>query len=157
MQPLFNDWTIPRQLWQTVRPMLFPGMLTLETGSGLSTLLFEAAGCRHTALEHDETRAAPSDCVVLAPLVGDPPWYDWQPRHAHDLILVDGPPKDSGGRHGILRVFGGLIHPATIIVLDDTQRRADRRLAQAICKKFRFKAEYHTHASRAFAVLTPCK
>jgi hypothetical protein len=157
MRPLFNDWTIPRQLWRTVRPLLFPRMPTLETGSGLSTLLFEAAGCRHTALEHDETMAAPSECVVLAPLAGDPPWYDWRPRHAYDLILIDGPPKGSGGRHGILRVFGDLIHPATVVVLDDTHRRAERQLAQAICQKYRFRAEFHTSDNRGFALLTPCK
>jgi hypothetical protein len=101
--------------------------------------------------------AAPSACVVLARLVGDPPWYDWRPRRAYDLILVDGPPKDSGGRHGILRVFGDLIHPATLVVLDDTQRRAERQLAQAICAKFRYKAEYHRFTDRGFALLTPCR
>ena len=124
-----DDWTIPPELWERIRPMLRPGMVTLETGSGLSTLLLEGAGCRHTALEHDRRFAAATDSVVLAPLAGDPPWYDWEPTHAYDLILIDGPPQDAGGRAGILRVIDRLVHGRTIIVLDDTNRARESRLA----------------------------
>ena len=133
-----DEWTIPRELWQMIRPMLRPGMVTLETGSGLSTLLLEAAGCRHTALEHDARFAAPSDCVVVAPLAGDPPWYDWQPSDTdagYDLILIDGPPGATGGRVGILRIIARLVRPETIVVLDDTHRADEDQLAATLSEQ----------------------
>jgi len=153
MQKPFDAWTISPELWQTLRPMLRPGMVTLECGSGLSTLLFEAAGCRHTALEHDRRLAAPSESVCLAPLVGDPPWYDWEPPHPYELILVDGPPQHAGGRRGILRPFAKLIGPRTVVVVDDTHRAAERELVETICREHGYRADHRGGAKRAFAVL----
>jgi hypothetical protein len=135
MREIFDDWTIPRALWEELRRLLRPGMATLECGSGLSTRLFDAAGCRHTALEHDPARRAPSESVVLATLAGDPPWYDWTPSRRYDLILIDGPPRDAGGRWGILRVLDAMVHDRTVIVLDDTNRAAESRLAEEIADR----------------------
>ncbi len=154
----FDDWTIPHELWEMIRPLLRPGMVTLETGSGLSTRLFEAAGCRHTALEHDRRFAAPSDSVVLAPLVGHPPWYDWRPPPAHpgwEMILIDGPPKGTGGRGGILRVIDRLVRPDTCLVLDDTSRREEDRLAARLARRFGMqRTDYRTASGRCFSILT---
>jgi hypothetical protein len=133
-------------------------MLTLECGSGLSTLLFDAAGCNHTALEHNKDYAAPSDSVLIAPLVGNPPWYDWQPRHPYDLILIDGPPEATGGRWGILRLIDRLVKPSgeTIIVLDDTQRDEEDSLANDLVRRFNLgRHDYRAEDARRFAVLQP--
>jgi hypothetical protein len=153
MQRPFDAWTISPELWQTLRPMLRAGMVTLECGSGLSTLLFDAAGCRHTALEHDRRFAAPSESVCLAPLVGDPPWYDWEPPHTYELILVDGPPQHAGGRWGIVRKFARMIGPRTVVVIDDTHRGGESELVEAICREYGFRADHRGGARRAFAVL----
>lgn len=152
--PPFDDWTIPGSLWDTIRPMLHPGMTTLEAGSGLSTLLFDAAGCWHTALEHSDVHAARSRSVVRVPLVGDPPWYDWSPESPFDFVLIDGPPQNAGGRDGVLRVVSRLLHHDTIVVLDDTHRTAERRLTETIGRTFSYRVKYHQEAARGFAVLS---
>jgi len=152
--PVFNDWTIPRELWEMVRPTLRPGMVTLETGSGLSTLMFDAAECRHTALEHDPRFAAESDSVLLKPLVGDPPWYDWEPARPCELILIDGPPKYAGSRSGVLRVIDRLVTAGTVIVLDDTNRADEDQLAGRLAGRFGLqRIDYRAGSRRRFSIL----
>lgn len=131
----FNIWTLTPRLWYDLRAMLRPGMVTLECGSGLSTLLFEAAGCCHTALENDPRFAPPSPSVILRPLTGDPPWYDWVPPRTYDLILIDGP-TGSIGRNGVLRVLGECLHEQSVVVIDDVHRPAENELARAIADRF---------------------
>ena len=150
----FKDWTVPSELWEALRPLLHAGMLTLETGSGLSTELFEAVGCRHTALEHDRRFAPRCESVVIAPLLGEPPWYDWSPPHPYELILIDGPPKDAGGRCGILRVVDRLVHRRTILVLDDTNRPEEDRLASELAHRFGFgRVDGKASDRRRFSIL----
>ena len=154
----FDDWTISKELWETLEKMLRPGMVTLETGSGLSTRLFDESGCHHTALEHDERFAGEGRSFVRVPLVGKPPWYDWQPPRecgGYDLILIDGPPEASGGRMGLLRVVDRLRKPETTFVLDDTHRPAENRLADRLTKRFGLQRIDHTAADgRRFSILT---
>lgn len=149
-------WEISDECWAEIHRRLKPGMRTLETGSGRSTTLFETAGCRHTALEHDRTWLAPHESLVLVPLTGDPPWYDWTPDGPFDLIFVDGPPGQVG-RAGIMRVLRDCLHPGTIVILDDTHRRPDRELAERIAREFGLVPT--THRSRwlrgQFTVLEP--
>ena len=153
-EPNFDKWTIPRQLWEMVRPILRPGMVTLETGSGLSTQLFDAAECRHTALEHDPRFAVGSDSIVLVPLVGDPPWYDWEPTCACELILIDGPPKYAASRTGVLRVIDRLVSARTVIVLDDTNRSEEDQLAGRLADQFGFqRIDYPAGNTRHFSII----
>lgn len=153
----FNDWAIPREIWEMIRPLLRPGMRTLETGSGLSTLLFEAAGCRHTALEHNREYAAPCESVVISPLTGKSRWYEWQPPDSHsgwDLILIDGP-AGMGSRAGILDVIDRMVHPGTRILLDDVNRNPEDQLASRIASQLGMqRTDYGTSGTRRFALLT---
>ena len=153
-KPVFDNWTIPCELWEMVRPMLREGMVTLETGSGLSTRLFDTAKCRHTALEHDPRFAVGSNSIVLAPLAGDPPWYDWEPIGACELILIDGPPKHTGSRTGVLRVIDRLVSARTVIVLDDTNRSEEDQLAGRLAERFGFqRIDYLAGNTRRFSII----
>ncbi len=157
---MFTRMTIGPTLCRALCERLRPGMVTLECGSGLSTLVFLAAGCRHTALEHDPRFAPPLDGVRCVPLAGDPPWYDWVPSSSYDLILVDGPPQARGGRLGILRVAEALFRPTCTVILDDTDRGEERALARRIASQFRLDLENVAprHAQdfgRCFSILSP--
>lgn len=123
----------------------------MEFGSGLSTRAFAWAGaeldesCRITSIDHDpvfgrgtidqlefqqckaqvQLQISPlvlRDCAgMLAPMyfidkskidVGDPV----------DLVLIDGPPKDLGGRLGTLFQIMDFARSGTLVLLDDANR-----------------------------------
>ena len=152
-------WELPEPLLDALRARLKPGMRTLEAGSGRSTRLFEEMGCEHVALEHDPRHAAPCRSVLLAPIKGAPPWYDWVPSHPFDLVLVDGPPGWIG-RKGILRVLPDCMTERTVVVIDDMERPAERALAREISSRFRLSVSTSWHMElgvypRAYAFLDP--
>ncbi len=152
-------WQIGDACAEDLGRRLRPGMRTLETGSGRSTLIFEEHGCRHVALEHAARYAAPCRSVVLAPLVGEPAWYDWHPTAPFDLILIDGPPFFVG-REGILRVLDQCMTEQTVIFVDDTQRGSERRLAERIAHDHGRTLTTSWHRAlglyrRAYSVLEP--
>jgi len=156
-------WEITDECWAAIEARLRPGMRTLETGSGKSTGLFERAGCHHIALEHDPLRRPHFASVIVAPLTGNPPWFDWEAPHPFDLVFVDGPPGRIG-RSGILRVLPKLMHRDTVIVLDDTHRMAERRLAAEIAARYGMTNESHrcravglVVLSRGFSILSPIR
>lgn len=152
----YTNWTISRFCWETTRTLVRPSWTTLECGSGLSTLLFDAIGCRHTALEHDARRCAASQSVILAPLVGEPRWYDWTTKSRFDLIFIDGPPGRIG-RSGIRNRIGQMMHDDSIVVLDDTNRAAEHRLCRQLASDLLLDGYGLQGWERSFSILWPRK
>ena len=153
-RPPFHDFSISRYCWEILRSLIRPGMKTLEFGSGLSTLLFDAAGCNHTAIEHDQQYAAPSRSVIVAPITGSIPWYSWKPMEQYDLVFIDGPPEKIG-RKGVLPMIGEISHANTLIVVDDTHRDHEREVATQICKLLDLQCHDFKGHRRSFSVCVP--
>lgn len=139
----------------------------LECGSGASTL-WEAAALRHRdeghvyTLEHDTafgevTRQALRShglenwaTVVDAPLVeldvprlGRQPWYDLSQLgdlEDVDLLFVDGPPRPTAplARFPAVPLLLPRLRDGALVVLDDTNRRAEKDIAKMWAEKGSF-------------------
>ncbi len=165
-------WAISPGCWREIEKHLTPGCYTFECGSGLSTWLFaHSEGVYHTAVEHDrlyfdrvcteiprlgkERNPLLSCELYLRPLTGTPPWYAFLPAGPFDIVLIDGPP--GGGRTGILPHLDSLIDRDTIVIIDDTQRPANRRLIETITREYpqHFDESRFLDNRRHFSILTP--
>ena len=121
----------------------------LECGSGLSTLLLATAARAHRrelhSLEHDASWAKEVESVLPGWLrnnarihhtpmrpYGDYDWYDVQnviPDEPIGFVVCDGPPgRVRGGRYGLVPLLRDRFAPGAIILLDDAQRRMERRV-----------------------------
>jgi hypothetical protein len=89
-------WEALAFIEQTVRP----GMATLETGAGASTIVFAAGGAEHEAvtpsqeeadriLAECERREIPTENLTFRIGSSAEVLHDWEPREL-DLVLVDG-------------------------------------------------------------------
>lgn len=135
----------------------------LELGSGLSTILFAAlqqqGKIRHTlTLEHDphwhsyvierlrQKNLQDHAQVQLCPLRQFPlkgelvKWYDPQaiPPFAAELILVDGPPNQTGllARHPAPHLLQPSIRPGTWMILDDADRPNEQATIERWLQEF---------------------
>lgn len=128
----------------------------VECGSGLSTLLLATgalvAGRTVHSLEHDAEwasvirqrmpeRLRPGAAICHAPLrsYGDFDWYSFDPRSIAapiGYVVCDGPPGSTRrGRYGLAPVLGNRLAPGCIILLDDTQRQAERTIVEQWCEE----------------------
>jgi len=126
----------------------------LECGSGLTTIVLATAasstGRRSLSLEQDERfegRLAPAlprrirpwmDCKVV-PLVsyGEFDWYDVEtvplPKRV-GFVVCDGPPGTArGGRYGLVPLLKDQLAPGCIVLIDDTNRAAERGIVDRWC------------------------
>jgi predicted O-methyltransferase YrrM len=116
----------------------------LELGSGASTVILglalrRAGGGTLVSIDHDaawagQTRGWLADHglggvrVEVAPLVGDPPWYELpEMKGPFDLLFVDGPPVRTGprARWPALSRLRSVLAPGAIVVADDADRDRD--------------------------------
>lgn len=157
--PKVDGGTASRELIDALRPLLRRGQRTLELGSGLTTLLFNAIGTRHLAVEQSkawvETMSdlAPRCEVLHAPLNGDG-WYSWRPNadEAFDVVVVDGPSKV--GRSLLLEHARDAIAGAAYIIVDDTNRPEEAQLAASLERELDMRRRRVRPGARHFDLLT---
>lgn len=160
--PPFGGWAMDASalLWIVDAIARTRPRLVVECGSGTSTFwlsraLARSGGGRLVALEHsaehrERTRRWLADHglddvgdVVPAPLVrvrvdrGDYDWYDLSgttlaPRSI-DLLLVDGPPGNTGplARYPALPLLLPFLAEGALVILDDTSRKEEMQIAEA--------------------------
>lgn len=155
---------IPLALFNELRRRIRPGALTLEFGSGLSTLLFNELQAEHTAIENEPRWAArlqsqslrETTRLIESPLDSRSEWYTWRPEttEQYDLILIDGPHGQSGNRAGCLHFLATLAAPAATILVDDTHRPLEAALSEDLAGMYGFRRQHIPLRGRAFDLLT---
>ena len=155
---------------------LEPEATILEMGSGDGTTALIQHGFNVVSIEHDEAWASlHQGTCIFAPIVPTPAaiaaaesgWYEFDPQDPMlpeevDLLLIDGPPGWIG-RSGILD-HPFLFRLAKHILVDDTDRAAEHRLAERIFALTNGSIE-HVHSKqtngrglpRAFTWITPSR
>lgn len=138
---------------------------TLEFGCGLSTLAFDRQKTQHTSIEHDprwiervrSQLKGETVTLVHAPLQHN--WYDWRTPYGtlYDLILLDGPPGNAPtdpGRRGAVEFIPSLLAPGGTILIDDTQRDAEKDISRLLAERLGLVRRTVEHGGRSFDVLT---
>lgn len=144
----------------------------LETGSGLSSVVFAAAGAVAMSLEAEPSWGAKTDrllaaCKMLvtvehAPIIHHEcgRWYDVagvrnMPMPGFDLVFIDGPRRDEDGiRARICDVMPEALKGAKVVVVDDTDDPDGMALLARLNKEFGFVFDVHNGPRRQFAVGT---
>ena len=120
---LISDWRIDNTTCLELNSRLKPGLKTLETGAGLSTIIFAANGCQHTCVTpgkgqadriQDYCRSAGIDISNVKFIIDKSSEVIHQlPRSEFDLILID-------GCHGFPSIFVDLYYAAKLLKIGGT-------------------------------------
>jgi predicted O-methyltransferase YrrM len=155
---------------KSVRPRL-----TVELGSGTSTLVLAKSGARKIiSLDHSpefgvqtrsmlETHKVRGVEIRIHELESYPSGYKWYAKSTLkglakiDLLVIDGPPSatNSDARYPALEHLVPLLSPNATVVLDDVYRDEERKLADAIAKALpNHTITIHSH-EKGTAVISP--
>jgi Methyltransferase domain len=120
---LISDWRIDNTTCLELNNRLKAGLTTLETGAGLSTVIFAANGCRHTCVtpmkaEADRIRsycrAKNIDTSKVEFIINKSSDIIHQlPRSEFDFVLID-------GCHGFPSIFVDLYYAAKLLKVGGT-------------------------------------
>jgi len=120
---LISDWRIDNTTCFELNSRLKAGLNTLETGAGVSTVIFAANGCQHTCVTpekaeadriQDYCRAANIDTSSVHFIIARSSDIIHQlPRSAFDLVLID-------GCHGFPSVFVDFFYAARLLKIGGT-------------------------------------
>jgi hypothetical protein len=120
---LISDYRIDKTTCRELNDRLKPGMKTLETGAGLSTIIFAANGCQHTCIMPDNEladriqaycRSASIDTSNVRFIISKSCDVIHQmDRAAYEITLID-------GCHGFPSVFVDFYYAAKALTLGGT-------------------------------------
>jgi predicted O-methyltransferase YrrM len=128
--------------------------LTVELGSGISTLVLAKSGARKiVSLDHSVEFGTQTKEMLLShgvrgveirihELESYPSGYKWYAKSTLkglakiDLLVIDGPPSSTNpdARYPALEHLVPLLSPRATVILDDVYRDEERKLADAIVK-----------------------
>lgn len=133
-------YALAGECWSYLERLIEPGMKTLETGCGLSTLLFGEMTDNHTAVEHEpewyaELMKYEPNANVICCNLDDNKCYTALPEDKFDLIFIDGP-TGRIGRAGLTDPIHSRIHDDTIVICDDINRGAELKMALEMADKY---------------------
>jgi len=155
---------------KTLRPRL-----TVELGSGTSTLVLAKSGARKIiSLDHSEEFGAQTRTMLethkvrgveirIHELESYPSGYKWYAKATLeglakiDLLVIDGPPSATNpdARYPALEHLIPLLSPKATVILDDVDRDEERKLAEAIVKALPSHVlTIHSH-EKGTAVISP--
>lgn len=116
----------------------------IEFGSGASTIVLaryaRLTGADVLSIEHDPTHLRKTRGLLessglasavdlrLCPLHGEPPFYRVDLPSDVDLVVVDGPPDETGGRERALDFVLPRLRPGWLVWLDDAHRPTERAI-----------------------------
>jgi len=120
---LISDWRIDNTTCFELNSRLKAGLKTLETGAGLSTIIFAANGCQHTCVTpvkaqadriQDYCRSANIDTSTITFIIAKSSDIIHQlPRSEFDLVLID-------GCHGFPSIFVDFYYAAKLLKIGGT-------------------------------------
>lgn len=140
-------YPISQPMWRQLNSLI-PNKRVLEFGSGLSTWLMQGIAESVTSIEQDGYVASLTG-AKHCPLVDG--WYGWKPEGKYDVILIDGPARV--GREKILPHIKDLVNPSCVVVVDDTHRKDEYRLAMSISQLLDGKIQSHEHGKRKWCTI----
>jgi predicted O-methyltransferase YrrM len=155
---------------KTLRPRL-----TVELGSGTSTLVLAKSGARKIiSLDHSEEFGAQTRAMLethkvrgveirIHELESYPSGYKWYAKSTLkglakiDLLVIDGPPSATNpdARYPALEHLIPLLSPKATVILDDVDRDEERKLAEAIEKALPNHALTMLSHEKGTAVISP--
>jgi len=145
-----SDWSLSIHTFNWIRKNLKQGTI-LELGSGAGSHRLSKHYTVYS-VEHDEKWLNKYNTnYIYAPIIDgwyDPSFLDDLPRY--DLLIIDGPPGVIG-REGILKHLDKFQTDIPII-LDDTNREAEKALALQISKYLNRKGETLNAGAKSFTV-----
>lgn len=159
MKKKLSNWSISNELYKLIKLILQKEDTILELGSGEGTkrLLLDF---NVISIEHDKEwlNYVKNGKYIFAPIknYGNYNWYDDsfinQIPTNYNLLLIDGPPGRIG-RYGLIHHIDKFYNGSPMI-LDDTQRPEELKLAKELAKKYNKEISEYKSEKKNFILLS---